>query len=43
MNSIGYRKKFKKNQRIVKRAVDAAKEEWIRKVACDAEKVRKDD
>ena len=42
MNSIGNRKEFRKHQRIVKHAVDAAKEEWICKMACDAEKARKD-
>ena len=42
MNSIGNRKEIRKHQKIVKCAVDAAKEVWICKVACDAEKARKD-
>ena len=36
------RREFQKHQRIVKCAVDAAKEEWISKLASVAEKARKD-
>ena len=36
------KKEFRRNQRIVKRAVDTAKEDWICKVASDAEKAKKD-
>ena len=34
-------KEFQKHQRIVKCAVDTAKEEWTCKVACNAEKTRR--
>ena len=36
------RRKFRKHQRTVKCAVDAAKEEWISELANIAEKARKD-
>ena len=36
------KKEFRRHQRIVKRAVDTAKEDWICKVASDAEKAKKD-
>ena len=41
-NNTVNRREFWKYQRIVKCAVDAAKEEWIRKLASIAEKARKD-
>ena len=36
------RKAFRRQQRVVKSAVDRAKEEWMRKVTSDAEKAKKD-
>ena len=42
MNSVATKKEFRRCQRKVKRAVDAAKEEWISKVASEAEKAKKD-
>ena len=41
-NSVATKKEFRKHQRAVKHAVDAAKEEWISKVSGEAEKARKD-
>ena len=41
-NNTVNRREIWKHQRIVKCAVDAAKEEWIRKLASIAEKARKD-
>ena len=41
-NNTVNRREFRKHQRIVKCAVDAAKEEWIRKLASIVEKARKD-
>ena len=40
--SLSAKKEFRRCQRSVKRAVDAAKEEWICRVAGDAEKAKKD-
>ena len=36
------KKEFRKHQRAVKHAVDAAKEEWISRVSGEVEKTRKD-
>ena len=41
-NSVTSRKEFRKQQRIFKLAVDKAKEEWIRRIASEGEKVKKD-
>lgn len=41
-NSVAARKEFRRQQRTVKRAVDKAKEEWIRKVARECETAAKD-
>ena len=40
--SAANKKRFRAHQRTVKQAVDDAKEEWIKKVADEAEKARKD-
>ena len=42
VNSIAARKEFRHQQRNVKKAVDKAKEEWIRKVALGGEAAKKD-
>ena len=42
MNSVATKKEFQRCQRKVKPAVDATKEEWISKVASEAEKAKKD-
>ena len=42
VNSIANRREFRRHQRVVKCAVDAAKEEWICKLASDAVKARND-
>ena len=41
-NSVSAKKEFRRRQRIVKSAVDAAKEQWISKVAGKAGKAKKD-
>ena len=42
VNSIAARREFRQQQRNVKKAVDTAKEEWIRKVALEGEAAKKD-
>ena len=41
-NSVASRKEFRKQQRIVKLAVDKTKEEWIKRIASEGEKAKKD-
>ena len=41
-NSVASRKEFRKQQRIVKLAVDKGKEEWIKRIASEGEKAKKD-
>ena len=41
-NSVANRKEFRKQQKIVKSAVDKAKEEWIKRIASEGEKAKKD-
>ena len=41
-NSVASRKEFRKQQRTVKLAVDKAKEEWIKHIASEGEKEKKD-
>ena len=41
-NSVATRKEFRRQQRIVKSAVDRAKEEWIKRIASEGEKAKKD-
>ena len=40
-DSVASRKEFRKHERKVKVAVDKAKEEWVKKVAVEGEKVKK--
>ena len=42
VNSIASKRSFRKQQRIVKAAVEKAKEEWIFQLVKDAERARKD-
>ena len=42
LSSVAAKREFRRCQRVVKRAVDKAKEEWIRKVATECEEVVKD-
>ena len=42
MNTVAAKKEFRRHQRVVKQAIDAAKEEWICRVSDDAEKAKKD-
>ena len=42
VNSIAAKKEFRQQQRNVKKAVDRAKEKWIRKVALEGEAAKKD-
>ena len=41
-NSVANRKEFRKQQRIVKLAVDNVKEEWIKRIASEGENAKKD-
>ena len=41
-NTIANRREYRKHQRIVKHAVDCAKESWILRIAHEAERAKKD-
>ena len=42
MNTVAAKKEFRRHQRVLKQAIDAAKEEWICGVSDVAEKAKKD-